>query len=278
MKAGLDAPGIRLSASELLALRDGALRPGRHRPASRRPGALPAKPAGAGMDLREIRAFTEGDDARRIDPAATARTGTPHIRSFHEDRDDTVLLIADFRPLMLWGTGDTLRSVRAARALARHGWRALARGASVAAIGVDTAGVALVTSGAGAQHMSRIAHMLAAGHDRALDAAGEAPSLSEALIRAARLAPPGGEVLVATSAEGVASEDEPPLARLARRRRVRLLLPLDPIDTEPPTRALPIQLGPLCRLARLQPLDTLALARRLRALNVSLELVADDAG
>lgn len=278
VSAALDAPGIRLTAAELLALREGVPRTGRHRPASRRPGALPAKAAGAGMDLREIRAFAEGDDARRIDPAATARTGLPHIRSFHEDRDDTLLLIADFRPAMLWGTGETLRSVRAARALARRGWQAVARGASLAAISVDAAGVAVIPPGGGVPQMSRISHMLAGRHDQALDARGDAPSLAEALTRAVRLAPPGADVLIATDVEGVAPDDEPALARLARRRRVRLLLPLDPLDTAPPTPALPIHTGPLSRLARLRPLDHAALAQRLRALNVSLETVADDAG
>lgn len=278
VSTALQAPGIRLTAAELLALREGVPRTSRHRPASRRPGAHPAKAAGAGMDLREIRAFTDGDDARRIDPAATARTGLPHIRSFHEDRDDTLLLIADFRPSMLWGTGKALRSVRAARALARRGWQAVARGASFAAISVDAAGVAVIPLGGGVPQMSRISHMLAGRHDQALDARGDAPSLAEALTRAVRLAPPGADVLIATDAEGVAPDDEPALARLARRRRVRLLLPLDPLDATPPTPALPVHAGPLSRLARLRPLDHAALAQRLRALNVSLETVADDAG
>ena len=282
VKATLEGPGIRLSAAELLAQRESRLPTSRHRPASRRPGALPAKPAGAGMDLREIRAFAEGDDARRIDPAATARTGIPHIRSFHEDRDDTVLLIADFRPPMLWGTGNALRSVRGARMLARQGWQALARGAAIAAIAFDAAGTALVPGGAGAPHMARIAQMLAGRHDHALDAitepTGAGATLSQALIQATRLAPSGSEVLLATGVEGIAPEDEPALARLARRRRVRLLLALDPLDTAPPARALPIHAGALHRMARLQPVDTHALAARLRALNVSLDVIAHDAG
>ena len=100
--AGLpDSPGIRLHDTELLALRDEMAGPQRLRPATRRPGATPARLEGAGMDLREIRAYVVGDDPRRLDPAATARTGQPHIRSLHEDRDDTTLLIADFREPML---------------------------------------------------------------------------------------------------------------------------------------------------------------------------------
>ena len=37
-------------------------------------------------------------------------------RTFHAERDRTVILIADFRPSMLWGTRRTLRSVAAAEA------------------------------------------------------------------------------------------------------------------------------------------------------------------
>ncbi|WP_131836104.1 DUF58 domain-containing protein [Ancylobacter aquaticus] len=230
------------------------------------------------MDLREIRAFAEGDDARRIDPSATARTGAPHIRAFHEDRDDTLLLIADFRPPMLWGTGASLRSVRAARLAARQGWEAVARGASLAAIAVTAEGVAAVPLGGGTPQMIRICHMLASRHDQALGSGREAPSLEEALIRAARLSPPGGAVLIATGPEGLAPEDEPALGRLARRRRVQVVLPLDPLETAPPPAPLPVQAGALTRLARLAPFNSAALAQRLRALNVSLKAMADDAG
>ncbi|MBB3773586.1 uncharacterized protein (DUF58 family) [Angulomicrobium tetraedrale] len=230
------------------------------------------------MDLREIRTFAEGDDARRIDPSATARTGIAHIRTFHEDRDDTLLLIVDFRPPMLWGTGASLRSVRAARLAARRGWKAVLRGASLAAISVNAEGVAAVPLAGGVPQMVRISHMLASRHDQALGAGGGAASLEEALTRAARLSPPGGDVVIATGPDGLAPEDEPALARLARRRQVRVLLPLDTIEAAPPEGALPIQAGALACLARLRPFDRAALAQRLRPLNVSLEVVDHDAG
>lgn len=283
----LEAPGIRLAARELLALREGTLKTGRIQPASRRPEAAPTRTPGAGMDLREIRAFAEGDDARRLDPSATARTGVAHIRTFHEDRDDTLLLIIDCRPPMLWGAGASLRSVRAARLAARRGWQAVARGASLAAISVTAEGVAVAPLASGAPQMVRICHMLASRHDQALGGGAlgsgalrgrRAPSLEEALIRALRLAPPGGDVAIATGPEGIAPEDEPALARLARRRHVRILLPLDGIETAPPESALPIWAGALACLARLRPFDRTALAQRLHALNVSLEVVNHDAG
>jgi uncharacterized protein (DUF58 family) len=292
--AALDQPGIRLSARELLALRDTPHPPSGHRPATRRPGAVPARLPGSGMDLREIRAYSDGDDTRRIDPAATARTGMPHVRSFHEDRDDTVQLIADFRPAMLWGTGPALRSVRAARLLTRHGWQAVARGASVSALTITAAGVSALPARTGAQHLGAIAQMLAHEHDRALELAGGGPlaapsspsslpsfppsSLSEALTRAFRFAPSGARVWLGSAPEGIAAEDETPLRRLARRRQVTLLCPLDPAEVSPPPAALPVFCGTARRFARLKAFDPGPLTERMRALSVSVEVVADDAG
>ncbi|BBE73242.1 DUF58 domain-containing protein [Oharaeibacter diazotrophicus] len=274
MSAVLDVPGIRLSAAELLALREASTGPDRARPATRKPGAVAGRPPGAGMDLREIRAFADGDDARRIDVAATARTGTLHVRSFHEDRDDSLVLLADFRAPMLWGTGAVLRSVAGARGLACAGWRAVARGASVAGLAVGAHGVAATGLRTGVSQMAAIARLFAAEHDAALAAPAADRSLGEALARAARLAPPGAEVVLATGPDGVAADDEAALARLARRRRVTLLLPLDPLDTAPPAAALPIRAGGLVRLARLAPFDRAALAARLGRANVALETIA----
>lgn len=272
------APGLRLTAAELLALRDEVPAPGRHRPATRRPGAMPARLAGAGMDLREIRAYVEGDDMRRLDPAATARTGLPHVRSLHEDRDDTTLLIADFRASMLWGTGAALRSVRAARHLARQGWHAIARGGSVAALAVVGGGrIADLPGGGGDAQMAAIAQMLAAQHDRALEAAQEpaaaddpADPLAEALARAARLAPPGGRVLLAT-APGAWVTAEDAIARLARRRALHVCLILDEAEGRPPAGILAIGDGQASRLVRLAVPDLQAQSARLRHLGARPE-------
>ena len=262
-------PGIRLTAAELLALRDEGPAPNRHRPATRKPGAMPARMEGAGMDLREIRAYVAGDDPRRIDPAATARTGHPHIRSLHEDRDDTTLLIADFRAPMLWGTGTALRSVRGAYDLARAGWQAVLRGGSVAALTVTGDGLAELPGAAGDRHMAGIANLLALQHDRALhDGASRnpgRPSLAEALAHAARLAPAGGRVLL-TTAPGEWREAETALSRLARRRVVTITLMLDEIECTAPRGVLAVSDGRASRLARLAVPDLTQECTRLRAI------------
>jgi uncharacterized protein (DUF58 family) len=272
LPAGLpDAPGIRLTVAELLALCDQAPGRGKHRPLTRRAGAVPARMPGAGMDLREIRAYVPGDDPRRLDSAATARTGHPHIRSLHEDRDDTILLLADFRAPMLWGTGAALRSVRAARHLAQAGWTVAGRGGSVAALMAGGRLAELRGSG-GDGHMAAVCHALARQHDQALSAPGHAP-LSEALARAMRLSPSGGRVLVATCLDGLAGA-EPALAELARRRSVTLALMLDDAETQPPQGPLAVSDGRHSRIVRLAVPDMTADLARLRALGLAVAEVA----
>ena len=50
---------------------------------------------GRGMEFHEVREYTPGDDIRSIDWNVTARTGHPYVKKFIEERELTVLLMAD---------------------------------------------------------------------------------------------------------------------------------------------------------------------------------------
>ena len=50
---------------------------------------------GQGMEFDEVRPYNPGDEVRRIDWNVTARTGTPFIRRYHEERESTVMLVVD---------------------------------------------------------------------------------------------------------------------------------------------------------------------------------------
>lgn len=245
------APGIRLAEEDLLALR-GAGAGRQPRPSTRRAGILPSRQAGSGMDLREIRAYVPGDDPRRMDPSATARTGTPHIRALHEDRDDVTVLIADFRAPMLWGTGDSLRSVRGARHLAQAGWMAVARqGAVGLVVAADRATV--LPCAQGDSHMAAICAMLADRHAAALEQAA-CPPLTQALLLAERMAPRGARVVL-TTAPGAWQDAQADLARVARGRQVEVALMLDPLEQSPPSRPLPVTCAGRSQMARLAAMD-----------------------
>src|SRR3954469_11073888 len=77
-------------------------------------GALPgdrrAAGVGAGTELAQIRPYAFGDDVRRIDAAATARTGEPHVRLEVPERTLTTWLALDVSSSMAFGTADRLKA------------------------------------------------------------------------------------------------------------------------------------------------------------------------
>ena len=61
---------------------------------------------GTGSELAMIRPYEAGDDVRRIDWNATARTGEPHVRVDLAERVLVTWLVLDTSPSMAFGTGD----------------------------------------------------------------------------------------------------------------------------------------------------------------------------
>lgn len=89
---------------------------------------------GRGMELEEVRAYQPGDDVRRMDWRATARTGRPVVKVFREERSRGLFLLVDRGPAMRFGTRGELKAARAARVAAILAFSALAGHDSVAGI------------------------------------------------------------------------------------------------------------------------------------------------
>lgn len=119
--------------------------------ARRGAGALPgdrlAPGVGSGTELAQLRPYELGDDVRQLDPAASARTGVPHVRLQVPERILTTWLVIDLSASMAFGTADRLKS--------------------------DVAeGVAHVVARAGTRHGGRLAVMTAGGPERILPPRG----------------------------------------------------------------------------------------------------------
>ncbi len=59
---------------------------------------------GRGMDFDRAREYVRGDEVRTIDWNVTARTGTPHIKLFTEEREMTILIIIDVSASLDFGS------------------------------------------------------------------------------------------------------------------------------------------------------------------------------
>jgi uncharacterized protein (DUF58 family) len=64
---------------------------------------------GRGMAFSEVREYVPGDEVRTIDWNVTARSGRPHIKVFDEERELTVMLMADVSGSGEFGTEAQLK-------------------------------------------------------------------------------------------------------------------------------------------------------------------------
>jgi uncharacterized protein (DUF58 family) len=64
---------------------------------------------GRGIEFEEVRPYIPGDDVRSIDWKVTARTNIPHVKSYREERDLTVMIVVDVSSSTVTGTKNQLR-------------------------------------------------------------------------------------------------------------------------------------------------------------------------
>lgn len=86
---------------------------------------------GQGLEFDSVREYVPGDDIRNIDWRVTARTGSPHLKIFNEERERHRILCVDMNASMRFGTRKTFKSVQAAKVAAILGWQGLSEHDSV---------------------------------------------------------------------------------------------------------------------------------------------------
>ncbi len=64
---------------------------------------------GQGMEFEEVREYQPGDDIRAIDWNVTARTGTPFIKKYMEERELTIMLLLDMSRSTYFGSVNKLK-------------------------------------------------------------------------------------------------------------------------------------------------------------------------
>lgn len=234
-EAGLD-PRIHTSLAGLQALAG----------AARRLSLLPRQPArsvlngrhasrlrGRGLNFEELRTYLPGDDPRSIDWRVTARTGTPHVRVYTEERDRPALLLVDQRVSMFFGTKFAMKSVIAAEAAAIAAHRLLAQG--------DRIGGLVFRDDAISEHRARRSHATLTRlltditrANQALHAGLPAGSvtLDMVLERACRLMTPNNMVLLFSDFDGLSAAAEPLVRHLARNGDLILVHVSDPASRD----------------------------------------------
>ena len=79
---------------------------------------------GQGLDFNEFREYQHGDDVRFLDWNVTARTGTPYIRTFREERELSMVIAVDVSGSTHFGSRDLSKIELAAELAAVLGFSA----------------------------------------------------------------------------------------------------------------------------------------------------------
>lgn len=245
MSAAFDIQGVALRSDALISLRQIALHTRAEPTLTALPGGFATRRKGHGQEVADVREYISGDDMRHLDRGTTARTGTLHIRQFQEERDRISLLVADFRPAMLWGITRAFRSVAAAEALALIGWKNVHEGGRVGLLALTASGPVFVPPRGRTRGMLDVIGGMRAAHQQALEEAiGGAVDmpLDGALVGVERLVPAGAEVIIASGFDLPGQGLGDRLARLARRRVPHLLMVMDAEAGRLPQGRYPIKL------------------------------------
>jgi uncharacterized protein (DUF58 family) len=194
------------------------------------PGERRAPGVGSGTELAQLRPYEPGDDPRHLDPAASARTGIPHVRQHVPERALTTWVVLDLSASMAFGTGRRLKSDVAEGVASTIARLAVRRGGRLAVV---TAGTPVATtlrprSGRGA--FAAVRRLVGAGV--APDATAAELPLAAALERVRPLARTRGLIAVVSDFR---DEGWPaPMRTLAQRHAVTAIEIVDPREAELP--------------------------------------------
>jgi uncharacterized protein (DUF58 family) len=187
---------------------------------------------GRGLNFEEMRDYLPGDDIRAIDWKATARSGSPHVRVFTEERDRPALLVVDQRMSMFFGTRLNMKSVCAAEGAAIVAFRILAQGDRVGGIVFDDEQILETPPRRSRKalhsflsNISRLNTGLHAGR-MVTPAAGH---LNQVLKQTARLAHHDHMVVILSDFEGIDGDTRRHLAGIAEHNDLVLGVVHDPV-------------------------------------------------
>ena len=233
------APGVYVDLDDLISIqfraRDFSFKP--QQPVSSiLSGRYASRLRGRGLNFEEIRRYHPGDDIRTMDWKVTARTRSPHVRVYTEEKDRAVLLLVDQRQNMFFGSRDRLKSVTAAELAALAAWRALAVGDRIGAVVFnDTELVEIKPQRSRQKVMEILGHVVRQNHALSADSTVKPNpgQLNRAMERARVLAPHDGLVILITDGLGVDDETQRSTAGLVAHNDVLALLVHDPSRLDP---------------------------------------------
>ena len=211
-------------------------------------GRYASRLRGRGLNFEELRHYHPGDDVRTMDWKVTARTRTPYVRVYTEEKDRSVLLVVDQRINMFFGTRDRFKSVTAAELAALGLWRAVDVGDRVGAVVFnDSDHVGTRPQRSRGNVMMILGDIIKMNHALSADSQVEPDSrmLNNALAKAKQMVPHDGLIVVISDFFGTDEDTEKLISGIASHNDILGILVHDPIRLKPPSNRITVSDGSL---------------------------------
>ena len=191
-----------------------------------------ARQRGEGMELEEIRPFSDGDNPRDIDWRVTARSHRVHVRQYQPERETPVMVLLDLASRMWFGSRSQFKTVLAAQLMALIGWAARNSGRRIGGI-----------------VLGHRTDSVPPGRERALlrlfglaerSTADAAPPLHQGLSELAHSLYRGARCYLISDFAQIDERCMQHLSKLSKTSMVRALQVADPLELRPPPHPLPI--------------------------------------
>jgi uncharacterized protein (DUF58 family) len=192
---------------------------------------------GRGLEFEELRPYYEGDDVRAIDWPSTARTGSPQLRVYTEERDRSVILLVDQRLAMFFGSRRAMKSVVAAEAAALAAWRVTSLGDRIGGIVFSENGIDEIRPRARRAAIGPLFDAIVRQNNklRADDPRASDPSLlNPAISRALRVLPHDGLLTLITDGAGANQETVRLITEVTAHNDALVVFVFDPLEEKLP--------------------------------------------
>lgn len=198
-------------------------------------GMRRARQRGRGVEFDEVRAYAAGDDVRAIDWRVTARSGTPHTKLFHEDREQPILVAVDQRASMKFGSQRCFKSVMAAQIGCLALWSGLQAGERVGGAVLGNGGMSDTRPKRSQHAVLNVIRDLVREGTPTSDSVNAPLSIAGLIQQLERIARAGTRIFLISDFHDLLDGDHlAPLRRLARKTQVVAISVTDALEAELP--------------------------------------------
>ena len=192
---------------------------------------------GRGLDFAEVRLYQPGDDIRSIDWRVTAKTQKTHTRVFTQERERPIILAADLRSDMFFGSVNCFKSVACTGVMSALAWVALKSKDRIGGLVIgDNSHIELRPKASRQRVLSYIRYLEQYARQLHSPIATEAKqSLDQLFSKLKQVSRPGSAIYIASDFHDIETLNKGRLLKLTQHNQVTFIVISDPLEWQLPS-------------------------------------------